>query len=58
LSIKSDGYELIKVDNKIYKRDNKAIALIKLLRDFKCQICGTTIVKKNGSRYIEAAHNI
>ena len=39
-----------------HKRDNKTIALIKLLRDFKCQICGNTIIKKDGNKYIEAAH--
>lgn len=39
-----------------YKRNNAAIVLIKILRDFKCQICGHTILKKDGSRYVEAAH--
>jgi hypothetical protein len=48
--------EEIFVNQKTYKRDNKTIAQIKILRDFKCQICGTTIMKKDGSRYIEAAH--
>jgi predicted restriction endonuclease len=44
------------VNRRVYKRNNKAIALIKLLRGFKCQICNTTIIKKDGSKYIEAAH--
>jgi hypothetical protein len=39
-----------------YKRSNAAVVLIKMLRDFKCQICGYTIIKKDGSFYIEAAH--
>ena len=44
------------VSHKIYKRDNKTIAQLKILRDFKCQICETKIIKKNGGFYIEAAH--
>lgn len=46
----------ITINHKTYKRDNKTIAQIKILRDFKCQICSTTILKKDGSKYIEAAH--
>ena len=30
--------------------------LLKLLHNFKCQICGITIQKKNGGFYIESAH--
>ena len=26
------------------------------MRDFKCQICSTSILKKDGSKYVEAAH--
>lgn len=48
--------ELIVINHKTYKRDNKSIALIKILRDFKCQICGHYIIKKDGSKYVEAAH--
>jgi predicted restriction endonuclease len=51
----SDPEEII-VNHKTYKRDNKTIAQIKILRDFKCQICSTTIMKKDRSKYIEAAH--
>lgn len=29
---------------------------MKILRDFKCQICETTILKKDGKYYIEATH--
>lgn len=46
----------ITINHKTYKRDNKTVAQIKILRDFKCQICSTTILKKDGSKYIEAAH--
>lgn len=48
--------ELIKVNGKTYRRDNKTIAQLKRVRDHKCQICEITIQKKNGSLYIEAAH--
>lgn len=48
--------ETVSVNSKHYKRDNKAIALIKTLRGFKCQICETSIIKKDKSPYIEAAH--
>lgn len=51
----TDPEEII-VNHKTYKRDNKTIAQIKILRDFKCQICSTTIIKKDGSKYVEAAH--
>ena len=51
----TDSEEII-VNQKTYKRDNKTISQIKILRDFKCQICGTSIIKKDGSKYIEAAH--
>jgi len=39
-----------------YKRDNKTIAQLKVLRDFKCQLCGNRILKRNGEFYVEAAH--
>lgn len=51
-----DDSEEVLVNRKTYKRDNKTIAELKILRDFKCQVCGTYIVKKDGSRYVEAAH--
>ena len=50
--------ETITVKSKSYKRNNKVIALIKILRDHKCQICDSSILKKDGSKYIEAAHII
>jgi hypothetical protein len=48
--------EIIEIRNRQYKRDNKTIVQIKYLREFKCQICGANIIKKDGSMYIEAAH--
>lgn len=55
-NIKYSDSEEVTVHHKTYKRDNKTIAQIKILRDFKCQICSTTIIKKDGSKYVEAAH--
>ncbi|MCW3109880.1 MAG: hypothetical protein JWQ09_4386 [Segetibacter sp.] len=48
--------EVIIYKGKTFKRDNKTIAQIKILRNFCCQLCGTTIKKKDGSNYTEAAH--
>jgi predicted restriction endonuclease len=39
-----------------YKRDNKTVAQLKALRNYCCQVCGTTIREKNGRYYAEAAH--
>lgn len=52
----NDDSEKVTVNHQHYKRNNKIIALIKVLRNFKCQICGYSIQKKDGSKYIEAAH--
>ena len=38
------------------KRDNATIAKLKILREFKCQICGTRIEKIDGTFYAEGAH--
>jgi len=48
--------ETVTIKHKVYKRDNKTIAQIKVLRNFECQICGTKIRKENGGFYIEASH--
>lgn len=48
--------ELIEIKGKTYKRDNKIIAQLKNIRNYKCQICGIIIQKKNKDFYIEAAH--
>lgn len=57
-NLKETDAEEITVKNKLFKRDNKTIAQIKIIRDFKCQLCGIHIPKKNGDKYIEAAHII
>lgn len=50
-----DPQEVI-IKGKTYKRDNKTIAQLKHLKEYKCQICNTYIIKKNKTHYIEAAH--
>lgn len=55
-SIKITDPEQITVNSKIYLRDNKTIAQLKLLRNFTCQMCETRIPKADGTFYIEAAH--
>lgn len=54
--ITSQTSESVKFSGRQYKRDNKSIIGLKILRNFKCQICGTAILKKDGSFYVEAAH--
>lgn len=55
-SLKPTDPEVIIIHGRTYKRDNKTIAQIKILRDFKCQICSTSIIKRDGTFYVEAAH--
>jgi len=55
-NLKPTDLEQITIKGKTYKRDNRTIAQIKILRDFKCQICSTSIKKKDGTLYVEAAH--
>lgn len=55
-SLKETEPEIVVINQKSYKRDNKTIAQLKILRKFECQICGTKILKKNNDYYIEAAH--
>jgi len=50
--------ELVEFKGKRYKRNNATIVALKIIRNFKCQICGSNILKKDGSYYIEAAHII
>ncbi|MFV9482293.1 HNH endonuclease [Christiangramia sp. ASW11-125] len=52
----NDDSEKVTVNHRQYKRNNKIIALIKILRNFECQICGYYVKKRNGGKYIEAAH--
>jgi 5-methylcytosine-specific restriction protein A len=46
----------VEYSGKSYKRENSNIAKIKILRGTKCEICTKSILKKNGTEYIEAAH--
>lgn len=46
----------IKYKGKKYKRNAVITEKIKKLRNYTCQFCGTTILKKDGTRYIEACH--
>jgi hypothetical protein len=55
-NLKPTDPEVITINSKSFKRDNRTIAQIKIIRDFKCQICSTSIKKKDGTYYIEAAH--
>ncbi len=55
-NLKLTDPEEVMISSKQFKRDNKTIAQIKILRDYKCQICSTSIRKKDGTLYIEAAH--
>lgn len=55
-NLKDTDPQTIIINRKTYKRDNNIIAQIKFVRDFNCQICGTSIKKRDGSKYIEAAH--
>jgi predicted HNH restriction endonuclease len=55
-SITASEEKKIKIKHKVYQRNNHTIALLKTLRDFKCQICGHRIQKEKGGYYIEAAH--
>jgi 5-methylcytosine-specific restriction enzyme A len=56
LDLKQTDPEEVIIMGRAYKRDNKTIAQIKLLRGIKCQFCGTAIKKRDGSFYVEAAH--
>lgn len=48
--------DMIKYEGKEYKRNAVVTEKIKKLRNYTCQFCGTTILKKDGTRYIEACH--
>lgn len=55
-NISGQEQETITVSGKRYKRSNKIIALLKKIRDYKCQICETAIPRRNNPPYVEAAH--
>jgi len=48
--------ERVTIKGKTYKRYNYLMVQIKRYRKFKCQFCNTTILKENGTYYIEACH--
>jgi hypothetical protein len=50
--------EHVSVNSKVWKRSNYIIGLLKILRGFRCQICGCRIKQKNGGYYVEGAHII
>jgi 5-methylcytosine-specific restriction protein A len=56
LNLKPSDPEEVIINSKSFKRDNRTIAQIKILRDFKCQLCSVSIKKKDGTFYVEAAH--
>ncbi|MBF0694190.1 MAG: HNH endonuclease [Flavobacterium sp.] len=55
-NLRDGDSKVVVVKRKSYKRNNKTIALIKILRGYKCQICSKSILRKDGTKYIEAAH--
>lgn len=57
-NLKPTDPEEIILKQKTYKRDNKTIAQLKILREFKCQICSTQIKIKKNKFYVESAHII
>lgn len=54
--LESTDVEYIEIRGLQIKRRNWIISLIKKFYDYKCQVCNTSIKKKNGDFYIEAAH--
>ncbi|MEM0135534.1 MAG: HNH endonuclease, partial [Thermoplasmatales archaeon] len=54
LSPKSPKFETIQGIR--FTRDRATVAKLKILREFRCQICSTRILMKNGSYYAEGAH--
>lgn len=55
-NLSPDDSEEIEIKSKTYKRDNRTIVQLKIIRGHKCQICGNNIQKRDGSYYVEAAH--
>ena len=53
--LRSNNQIVYDVRGKQYKRDYYLISLIKAFRQYKCQICGSGILKKDGTLYVEAA---
>lgn len=55
-NLKATDTKTVIINSKSFKRDNQTIAQIKFVRGFNCQICGYSVIKKDGGNYIEAAH--
>jgi 5-methylcytosine-specific restriction protein A len=47
---------MVEINGLALRRKNWIIALIKQLREHRCQVCGAQIRTKDGGYYIEAAH--
>ena len=50
--------EYVEVNGKRIKRNRTVVAYVKLRDGYKCIACGFTLTKKDGTKYIEAAHII
>ena len=48
--------EVVTTTTTSFKRNNIVASLIKQYRGYKCQICGISILKSDGTYYVEAAH--
>lgn len=55
-ALETTEQEIVEWKGLSFKRKNWIIALIKELRDHRCQVCGIQIRTKSGGYYIEAAH--
>jgi predicted restriction endonuclease len=55
-SLTPQAPQTVEYTGRSYKRDNKTVAQLKILRNFKCQICSANIARKDGRFYVEAAH--
>jgi len=48
--------EFVELKGRRVKRNHLLVKFIKEKADYKCQACGFTFIKKDGSRYVEVAH--
>lgn len=54
--ISNSDNKIIEYNGKRYSRNFIITEKIKKLREYKCQFCNKTILKKDGTKYIEACH--
>lgn len=52
----TNSSEFIEISGKRIKRNIVIAKFAKVKADYSCQACGFTFIKKDGSRYVEAAH--